>query len=169
MLRFCTRREAPSKSQPRNCALSHAVAAREFGKRSALRAPPPCFGLLRRRQFQRSAHMLPALLRPAAAFGGAGADKIALDTGVGIKRPSAVLVRPEVLPKGNRGSLAVIAANMFNMSLGRPASRSSRVTNRKSPASSWSSRRRSCARSAPLATSRNTLPAPCLGVSPPYP
>jgi hypothetical protein len=43
------------------------------------------------------------------------------------------------------------------------ASRSIRVTVTTSPGASWSSKRRSDARSAfaPLATSRNTLPAPC--------
>jgi len=34
--------------------------------------------LLRLRQFRFAAHALPALLRPAAALGGAGADKISL-------------------------------------------------------------------------------------------
>jgi Resolvase, N terminal domain len=57
------------------------VAAREFGKRSTLRPSPSGLGLLRRRQFRRTAHALPALLRPAAAFGGTGADKIALHVG----------------------------------------------------------------------------------------
>src|SRR5690348_7522991 len=51
-----------------NRALSHAVAAREFGKRCALRPPPPCFRLLRLGEFRGSAHLLPALLRPAAAL-----------------------------------------------------------------------------------------------------
>ena len=52
------------------------------------------------------------------------------------------------------GSLAVIAANMFNMSRGRPASRSSRVTiTTVAGVELVSSKRRSCARSglAPLA------------------
>jgi hypothetical protein len=72
-------------SQPGNRALSYAVAARKFGKRtpSARRrrasASPPGLGLLRLRQFRRTAHALPALLRPASALGGADADKTALD------------------------------------------------------------------------------------------
>ena len=57
------------------------VAAREFGESSTLRPPPSGLGLLRRRQLRRTAHTLPALLRPAAALGGAGADKIALHVG----------------------------------------------------------------------------------------
>jgi hypothetical protein len=54
------------------------VAAREFGKRSTLRPSPSGLGVLRRRQFRRTAHALPELLCPAAALGGAGADWIAL-------------------------------------------------------------------------------------------
>ena len=65
-------------SQSRNRALAHAIAAREFGKRSTLRPSPSGLGLLRLRQFRFPAHALPALLRPAAALGGAGADKVAL-------------------------------------------------------------------------------------------
>ncbi len=72
---------AASCGEPRNRALAHAVAAREFGERRALRTSPACLGLLRRRQFWRTAHALSALLRPAAALGGAGADKIALHVG----------------------------------------------------------------------------------------
>jgi hypothetical protein len=55
----------PSRRQPRNRALAHAVAARKFGKRppSARRrrasASPPGLGLLRLRQFRRTAHALP--------------------------------------------------------------------------------------------------------------
>ena len=67
-------------SQSRNRTLAHAVAAREFGKRCALRPSSASLGLLRVGQFRRSAHVLPALLRPAAALGGAGADKVPLHT-----------------------------------------------------------------------------------------
>ena len=67
-----------SGCQSRNRALADVVAAREFGKRSTLRRSPSGLGLLRCRQFRRTAHALPALLRPAAAVGGAGADKVAL-------------------------------------------------------------------------------------------
>jgi len=68
----------PLLLEARNRAFPHAVAAGQFGEGRALHAPPPRFFLLLRREFRRSAHMLPALLRPAAALGGARADKIAL-------------------------------------------------------------------------------------------
>jgi hypothetical protein len=54
------------------------VAAREFDKRSTLRPSPVGLVLLRLCQFRFPAHALPALLRPAAALSGAGADKVAL-------------------------------------------------------------------------------------------
>ena len=54
------------------------VAAREFGKRRALRPSAAGLVLLRLCQFRFPAHALPALLRPAAPLGGAGADKVAL-------------------------------------------------------------------------------------------
>ena len=54
------------------------VAAREFGERGTLRPSSAGLVLLRLRQFRFPAHALPALLRPAAALGGAGADKVAL-------------------------------------------------------------------------------------------
>jgi hypothetical protein len=58
------------RSQPRNRALSHAVAAREFRERSTLRPSSASLGLLRRRQFRRSAHIccprFCARLRPSA-------------------------------------------------------------------------------------------------------
>jgi hypothetical protein len=66
---------------PRNRALADIVAAGEFGKGRALGPPPPCFGLLCVGQLRGSAHVLPALLGRAAALGGAGADKVALDVG----------------------------------------------------------------------------------------
>jgi hypothetical protein len=44
-------------------------AAREFGKRGTFGTPLAGLG-----QFRFPAHALPALLRPAAALGGAGAD-----------------------------------------------------------------------------------------------
>ena len=68
-------------SQSRNRALAYVVAAREFGKRRALRPSPAGLGLPRIGEFRGSTHALPALLRPAAALGGAGADKIALHVG----------------------------------------------------------------------------------------
>jgi Pentapeptide repeats (8 copies) len=64
--------------ESRNRALADAIAAREFGKRSAFGPAATGLVLLCRRQFRGPAHMLPTLLRPAAAFSGAGADKIAL-------------------------------------------------------------------------------------------
>jgi hypothetical protein len=63
--------------QPRNRTLPHSVAASQFGERSTFRAPLAGL-LLRLGQFGFAAHALPALLRPAAALGGAGSDKIAL-------------------------------------------------------------------------------------------
>ena len=57
------------------------VAAREFGKRGTLRPPPAGLDLLRLCQFWFPAHALPALLRPAAALGDAGADKITFNVG----------------------------------------------------------------------------------------
>jgi len=57
---------------------------------------------------------------------------------------------------------SVIAASVFNRSRVDRASRSSRVTISTSPTLISASNRRSCGRSvlAPLATSRNTFPAP---------
>ena len=55
--------------EPGNRTLAHAVAAREFDKRSTLRASAA--GLVRcAPQFRLPAHMLPALLRPVVARGG---------------------------------------------------------------------------------------------------
>jgi len=51
-----------SSSQSRNRALAYVVAAREIRGRRALRRSPAGLGLLRRRQFRRPAHVLPALL-----------------------------------------------------------------------------------------------------------
>ena len=65
-------------SKARNSAFSDTVAAGQFGKGRALRSAVAGLGLLRCRQFRGTAHMLAALLRPAAALGGASADKIAL-------------------------------------------------------------------------------------------
>src|SRR3954467_13063147 len=48
-------------------------------KGSAFRSSAAGLSLLRCRQFRETAHMLHALLRPAATLGGAGADKTALD------------------------------------------------------------------------------------------
>jgi hypothetical protein len=52
---------------------------REFGKRITFGPATAGLVLLRLCQFRRSAHVLAALLRPAAALCRAGADKIALD------------------------------------------------------------------------------------------
>src|SRR5205823_12044845 len=64
--------------EPRNRAFPHAVAAGELGEGGTLGPASAGLGLLRGRQFLGTAHMLAALLRPAAALGGAGADQIAL-------------------------------------------------------------------------------------------
>jgi hypothetical protein len=74
-LQFSSTNPLPLK--PRNRALSDAIAARKFGERSTLGPSPSRLGLLCHRQFRRSAHVLPVLLGPAAALGGAGADKVA--------------------------------------------------------------------------------------------
>jgi hypothetical protein len=69
------------------------VPAREFSERRALRTSPAGLGLLRIGQFRRSSHVPPGLLRPAAPFGSAGADKVALhvreasEDGTGAGRP----------------------------------------------------------------------------------
>jgi hypothetical protein len=68
---------------------------------------------------------------------------------VSISRPCEVVVSAHVSPKDRKPAfLAVIAARVFNRSRVDRASRSSRVTVTTSPASSWSSNRRSCERSA---------------------
>jgi hypothetical protein len=69
---------SPKRRQSRNRALADVVAAREFHKRSAFGPSPAGLVLLRLGQFRFPPHALPALLRPAAALGGAGADKVAL-------------------------------------------------------------------------------------------
>jgi hypothetical protein len=66
--------EAFRRSQSRYRAFAHVVAAREFGQCGTLRTTPAGLGLLRVSQSGRPAHVLAALLRPAPAFGGAGAD-----------------------------------------------------------------------------------------------
>jgi tetratricopeptide (TPR) repeat protein len=84
---------------------------------------------------------------------------------VSIKRPCDVVVSAHVSPSDLKPAfLAVIAASLFNRSRVDRARRSSLVTVSTSPASSTSSKRRSCARSvfAPLATSRKTFLHPAL-------
>ena len=61
-----------------NGAFPHPIAAREFGKRGTFGPSCAGLGLLSFGQFRFPAHALPALHCPAAALGGAGADKIAL-------------------------------------------------------------------------------------------
>ena len=70
--------------------------------------------LLRRGQFQRSAHMLPALLRPAAAFGGASADKVALDSRRGrpIRQSSAARYWCEYRPTAPRQNDCAVASTI---------------------------------------------------------
>jgi hypothetical protein len=50
----------------------------QFGEDRALRLPTARFGLLCISQFRGAAHVLAVLLRPAAPFRRAGADKVAL-------------------------------------------------------------------------------------------
>jgi hypothetical protein len=57
----------PQHRESRNRAHAQVVAAGEFGKRHALRPSSAGLGLLRVGQLRRAAHILPALLRPAAA------------------------------------------------------------------------------------------------------
>ncbi len=76
--------EPPSESVKTATSISSitlTVAAREFDKRGTLRPALAGLGLLFLGQFRFPAHALPALLRPAAALGGAGADKVALHVG----------------------------------------------------------------------------------------
>src|SRR5712671_5761161 len=70
-----------SYRQPGNRALAYVVAAGEFGKRCTLGPSLPGLDLLRVGEFRGPAHALPALLGPAAALGGAGADKVTLHIG----------------------------------------------------------------------------------------
>jgi hypothetical protein len=82
--------------------------------------------LLRVGEFRGAAHALPTLLRPAAAFGGAGADKIALDTGVSSDHePCSYGPR---CCRRETGFLGGDRREHCNMSRGRLASRSSGVT-----------------------------------------
>jgi hypothetical protein len=62
----------------RNRAFSYTVAAGEFIKHGALRAPPDGLFLLRQREGRWTAHVLSLGLGAAPAFGGAGADKVTL-------------------------------------------------------------------------------------------
>jgi hypothetical protein len=64
--------------QSQNHRFADVVALRQFLERFTLRPPPPCFSLLLRREARRSAHVLPARLRPAAAPRRAGADQVAV-------------------------------------------------------------------------------------------
>jgi hypothetical protein len=68
--------------EPGNRALANVIAEGKFGKRRALYSSPAGLGLLRVSELRQPAHMLlPALMRPAAALGGAGAEKVALRVG----------------------------------------------------------------------------------------
>jgi len=58
-----------------------AVAARQFGERGTFGASAAALVLLRLGQFRFPAHALNAVLRPTAALGRPGADKISLDVG----------------------------------------------------------------------------------------
>src|SRR5207244_3491914 len=93
-------RDEGSRPKSRNRALSRAVAAREFRERSTLRPTSASLGLLRLGQFRRSAHVLAALLRPAAALGGTGADKVALHVRFGTVEGPTRAQRDLGLPDG---------------------------------------------------------------------
>ena len=58
-------------------------------------------------QSRRSAHVLAAFFGPASAFGGARADKIALDTSANPPR-TAIIKRPVLLPVSARRSPSVV-------------------------------------------------------------
>src|ERR1700760_959201 len=66
-----------SLRKPRNRRFADVVALRQFLECFALPPPPPRFLLLPRRELRWAAHVLPARLRPAAAFRRAGADHTA--------------------------------------------------------------------------------------------
>src|SRR5215469_2409752 len=70
-----------SRAEPRNRALAHIVAVGQFLQRSALRAPFGGLFLLRRCQRRGASHVLSLGLGAAPAFGGTGADEIALNIG----------------------------------------------------------------------------------------
>jgi hypothetical protein len=70
-----------SRRRAGNRRAADVVAAGEFVERSALRAPPDGLLLLGRCQGRGAAHVLSLGLGAAPAFGGAGADQIALDVG----------------------------------------------------------------------------------------
>jgi len=64
--------------QPGNRALANVIAEGKLGKGRPLRPASAGLRPLRVGEFRGSAHIMPALLRPAAALGGAGADQVAL-------------------------------------------------------------------------------------------
>ena len=70
-----------SCNKPRNRRAADVVAPGQFSERVALRAPPDGLLLLFRCEGRGSAHGLSLRLGARAAFGGAGADKIALHIG----------------------------------------------------------------------------------------
>jgi hypothetical protein len=147
---------------PREEILQFSDRRRNRRKRLALVSALDRFALLVVGEFERSAHFLSACdsprlgLRRCARGSGHARTHASAPRTVRINRPCDVVVSAHVSPMDLKPAfLAVIAASVFNRSRVDRASRSSRVTVRTSPASSWSSNRRSCARSvfAPLALS----------------
>ena len=133
----------------KSCFSPRCVAAREFRKCCALRPPPPCFGLLRLGELRGSARVLPALLRPAAALGGPGADKGALHVGQaayhGNRRAARCWCRYRPMARPVSGIAPwrpTICLTMANRSKVLRARRSIRVTVITSPEASGSSVRR---------------------------
>ena len=155
-----------TSGKPRNRRRADVVAAPDLGKRFlALVAALDRFFLLVRGELGRSAHFLTpratarARPSPVRARIRSRSNSASPPSTVSISRPCDVVVSAHVSPSERKPAfLAVIAARVFNRSRVDRASRSSRVTVSTSPASSWSSNRRSCARSvlAPLTPLRGT-------------
>lgn len=82
---------------------------------------------------------------------------------VSMSRPCGIVVSAHVSARERKPAcLPVITVSVFKRSRVVRASRSRRVTMNTSPASSWSSKRRSCGRSvlSPRAISQNTFSGP---------
>ena len=155
--------------QPRNRRPADVVAARDTALRFSRCDPRPCFALLVRGELRLRPIFTPrALARsrpsPVRTRIRSRSNSARPPSTVSISRPCDVVVSAHASPSDrNPAFLPVMAARVFDRSRVDRASRSSRVTHT-SPASSWPSSRRSCARSvlAPLATSRNTFLHPAL-------
>ena len=91
------------------------VAAGKFRKRSTFGPALAGLGLLRLGQFRFPAHALPALLRPAAPLGGAGANKVTLHVREGGVATSGIDARLWVGPRG------ALAHHLIDPASGMPA------------------------------------------------